>query len=260
MNRGGHDPDAVGGNPGRGHPRDDAPGRIPESLIDAVLDGSVDERTRREIARALRHDPSRREDVVRTLRAIDAMRSPIDCPDFSAPVLASLDRRHRFVSARVRRSLRQTRLGLAAAAMVALVGAAVAQRAMPRLATIGTPATPVTDMASAVCADTARAADDVIEGVRDSAVVVRAALPTPRSLADSLTVPGRSYRVSVDSVARQSPPEPVLRVFAVAGGRFVFVQSPPGVHADTDRAGIVSLTPFADQSARSKTPDTDDLP
>ncbi|MEM9374121.1 MAG: hypothetical protein AAGA55_10805 [Planctomycetota bacterium] len=183
---------------------DEAPGRIPDSLIDAVLDGAVDDRTRREVHRALRHDVTRRQDVHETIEAIQALRAPLDCPDVSAEVLSTLDRSHRFLCTNARRALRRTRMGLGLAAILALGVVAVGQRAIPRLASIAPPPTPVSDVAKAFRSDAGRAADDVM----DSARVVRASItrlpalkeaPTQRSEPLPFDMPGQRFRFEVDA-------------------------------------------------------------
>lgn len=217
---------------------DDAPGRIPESLIDAVLDGSVDDRTRREVARALRHDPRRRRDVDETLEALGALRRPVDCPDFASGVLTNLDRRNRFLPARARRAIRRGRAGLALAAMVALAGVAVAQRTMPRLASLGAQATPVTDVASAVTNETATAADELRQGVR----VMQASLP---GLSDGLRAPGARYEMTLTathtSSATASQERGRMRIVGVEGGRYFILEATPSPRCVSARGGVVSM-------------------
>ena len=220
---------------------DDAPGRIPESLIDAVLDGSVDERTRREVNRALRHDATRARDVRETLEAIDAMRHPIACPDLTVGVLSALDRKHRFLPARARRAMRQTRLGLGLAALLALGTVAVAQRTIPRLASIGSPPTPISDVAQSIHADAGQAADCV----RDGASLVRASVPLLQTSAlkrsgssDNLRLEmpgeqrGNGYRFQIDRVASEnffgnsggSSGASSYQIMSIDGGRFILIE------------------------------------
>lgn len=234
---------------------DDAPGRIPDSLIDAVLDGSVDDRTRREVSRALRHDASRQRDVMETMEAIEALRGPVECPDVSAEVLDTLDRRHRFIPARARRAMRNARLGVGLAALLALGTVAVSQRAFPRLVSLGTPATPVSDVARAIHADAGEAAG----GVRDSAKLVRASVPlipnpTVRAREGSeLTwaVPGdragRQYRFEIDRGELGGSLGGFdlsgYRMVTIDGGRLLLIETHGGVrtHTLSDGRGAVSL-------------------
>lgn len=215
---------------------EDAPGRIPESLIDSVLDGAVDERTRREVARALRHDPRRRAEVSQTLEALGALREPVACPDFAPEVLGSLERRHRFSTPRVRQIVRQTRLGLGMAALLTLAGVAVTQRAVPRLASLGDQPTPVTDVAQAMKTETLDAADKFRDGVR----LVQASMP---SLVSSLGAPGEEMRMGleIDSEAANAMSSGRIRVVTLEGGRFIIVEASATCRPGTDGArGLVS--------------------
>ncbi|MCC5823062.1 MAG: hypothetical protein LAT64_07545 [Phycisphaerales bacterium] len=216
---------------------DDAPGRIPESLIDSVLDGSVDSRTRREVARALRHDPRRRQDVTETIEAISALRGPVECPDLSGGVLAELDRKHRFLSPRARRFVKRARFSGVLVLLAGLITVAGVQRAVPRLASVAPQPTPVSDITSAVQTETAQAADRVREGVR----VMQASMAP---LSGSLEMPGRSVRVRDDvvfSTAGGLSSEDRYRILTMGGGRLVLVEYPgPGRAIASGRGGFVS--------------------
>jgi anti-sigma factor RsiW len=207
---------------------EDAPGRIPESLIDSVLDGSVDERTRREVARALRHDPRRRRDVSETVEAISALRSPIDCPDIADGVLASLDRKHRFLSPSARRFVRRARVSGALVLLVGLVAVAGVQRALPRFGSLTAQPTPVTDVARAMQTETAQAAGQVRDGVRESVRVIQASMPT---LAGSLEAPGRLTRLDTRSGLADGSglsdlrSDQRVRVITIEGGRYFLVET-----------------------------------
>lgn len=215
---------------------DDAPGRIPESLIDSVLDGAVDERTKREVARALRHDPRRRQDVAETIEALSALRSPVDCPDLSGDVLRTLDRKHKFLSARSRRLIRRARTSGLVGALLLLVCVAGVQRAMPRFSSITAQPTPVNDIAQAVQADTVQAAGQVRDRVR----VMQASLP---SLAGSMEVPGRAYRseAPADLAAAVAGMEQRFRLVTIDGGRFFLIETvQPGRAGTAGRGGFVA--------------------
>lgn len=214
---------------------DDAPGRIPESLIDSVLDGSVDSRTQREVARALRHDPRRRRDVDETIEALSALRGPIECPDLSNGVLAELDRKHRFLSPKARRFVRRARLSGALVLLAGLLVVAGVQRAAPRLASVAPQPTPVLDVANAVQSETAQAADRVRESVR----VMQASMGP---LSGSLEAPGARLRVRDDVVFNpDAPTEHRYRVLTMDGGRLVLVEYPSSTRlVATSRGGFVS--------------------
>lgn len=242
---------------------DDAPGRIPESLIDSVLDGAVDERTRREVARALRHDPRRRRDVAETVEAISALRGPIDCPDIADGVLASLDRRHRFLSTGARRFVRRARLSGALVLLVGLVAVAGVQRAAPRFGSLAAQPTPVTDVARAMQTETAQAAGQVREGVR----VIQASMP---SLAGSLEAPGRIARLSTaaglvgDSGPAGASGDRQVRVITLEGGRYFLVETMCVNRAgQSGRGGFVasmSVTGSAPDAEPQEPLDADPLP
>lgn len=236
--------------------QDDAPGRIPESLIDAVLDGSVDERTRREVSRALRHDATRQRDVQETIEAIDALRQPIDCPDLAGDVLGTLDRKHRFLPARARRVIRQTRLGLGLAALLALGTVALGQRAIPRLASIGAPPTPVSDLAQAIHADAGQAADGVLGSAKMmcASVPLLQANPENRSTLDRtatgvttlrLGVPGDqsgghySFQIDRGSLGTSLAQSDLrgYRLMTIDGGRLLLIETSGS--AGSDRWGGV---------------------
>lgn len=174
---------------------DDAPGRIPESLIHAALDGEVSDDMQREIADALKYDRTRHSELLETADAIRALRSEVDAPDFATSVLGQLDRSSRFIPSSWQRLVRNGRMGIAAALLLSLVCVAGLQRLYPRLTTIGAQDTPVRNVAQAVETDASR----VEECIRQEVQVARASMvPNPIS---GLTIPGRkgfSYAVELD--------------------------------------------------------------
>lgn len=223
---------------GHALPEEDAPGRIPESLIDSVIDGSADDHTRRAVARALRHDPRQRRDVSETLEAIGGLREPVGCPDFSGGVLGALDRRGGFVPARVRRVVRRTRAGVIALALLALVGVSIAQWRLPRLAAIQPRATPVTTMAQAVRIEASEAAGNLRTGVRQGVRVMQASLP---SLSDGMVVPGRLVETDLE-VGSISHTRGRFRLVPVDGGCYFMLATLPDGRAcpSAGRGGLVS--------------------
>ena len=237
---------------------DDTPGRIPESLIDSVLDGAVDDRTRREVARALRHDPRRRQDVAETIEALSALRSPVDCPDLSGDVLRTLDRKHRFLPARTRRLIRKARTSGLVGALFLLVCVAGVQRAMPRFASISAQPTPVNDMAQAVRADTTQAAGQVRDRVR----VMQASLP---SLAGSMEVPGRFDRpetpADLAAAVAVAGMEQRFRLVSIDGGRFFLIEAvQPGRTGSAGRGGFVASFQLTTDASGDPDDTADTLP
>ena len=134
------------------HPdmRNDAPGRIPESLIDAAIDGELNEDMQREIAHALRYDPMRKQELIDTADAINALQMPISVPDFAEQILARADRQRRFIPASWRKKVRAGRLGIAAALLLTLMCVSLVQRNYPRWTTIAAHPTPVRNIESAI--------------------------------------------------------------------------------------------------------------
>jgi len=170
--------------PSNGHPdiRTDAPGRIPESLIDAAIDGELNEDMQREIAHALRYDPLRKQELLETADAINALQMPIIAPDFADLILDRTDRHRRFIPASWRRLVRTGRLGIAATLLLTLIAVAGLQRIYPRLTTLGSHPTPVLDLEVAMEQDTDRLASKVsseVHTLRVSMAPMASFLETP---------------------------------------------------------------------------------
>lgn len=130
--------------------RDDAPGRIPESLIDAAMDGELNPDIQREIGHALQYDHERRQQLHETRDAINALRLPVEMPDLSDRVLERANRHRRFLPRKIRAYVRAGRTGMAALLLVGLLAVAGLQRMYPRLTTIAAQQTPVHDLETAV--------------------------------------------------------------------------------------------------------------
>ncbi|MGV6814915.1 MAG: hypothetical protein ACWA5W_07910 [Phycisphaerales bacterium] len=165
------------------HPdlRENAPGRIPESLINAAIDGELNDDIQREIANALQYDPVRRQEVLETKDAINALQMPIATPDFSSSILDRADRHRRFIPASWRRHVRAGRMGVAAVLLFSLMSVATLQRLYPRLSTLGSQSTPVFDVEQAVGHDTNAIATNIrseVGKVRQSVASIIPADPT----------------------------------------------------------------------------------
>tara|TARA_R110002073_G_scaffold118918_5_gene259196 strand:+ start:111576 stop:112460 length:885 start_codon:yes stop_codon:yes gene_type:complete len=137
------------------HPdiRNERPGRIPESLINAAIDGELNDDMQREIAHALQYDTDRKQELIDTADAINALQMPISMPDFSQGVLDRADRHRRYIPATWRRYVRAGRIGIAATLLVSLMVVAGLQNLYPRLTTIAAHPTPVKDIENAVSQD-----------------------------------------------------------------------------------------------------------
>jgi len=138
---------------------------IPDELVDAALDGEVNDDLHDEIVRALKYDRAQRERVAETLDAIHAMRD-VPSPDFRLGVLNTLDRRRVFMPEVLRRMVRTGRMGVAAALLLTLMVVSALQTVSPRFATIAPHETPVQDTARAIGNDGASAAQAVETEVR----------------------------------------------------------------------------------------------
>ncbi len=166
-------PARPGGDPGRGKPATSHPdihaharGRIPESLIDAAIDGDLDPLAQREIAHALRYDPQRSAELRDTTDAINALRMPVPAPDLSHAILHRADRHRRFIPRAWRRHVRAGRVAMAACLLLALAGVAGLQRRFPRLTSVAAQPTPVCNIEQAVEQDRRQLAQAVTHEVR----------------------------------------------------------------------------------------------
>lgn len=174
----------------RDHPdmRDQAPGRIPESLIDAAMDGELDAQIQKEIGHALQYDPARRQEFHDTRDAINALRIPIDMPDLSDVVLDRANRHRRFISRKLRQQVKAGRVVMCAALLTTLLGVAGLQRMYPRLTTIASQQTPVRDIELAVEQDR----NQIVNSVQNEVGALRATIQPVAGLFDRLDRPGIS--------------------------------------------------------------------
>ena len=148
-------------------------GRIPESLIDAALDGEICDRMQDEIAHALQYDHARRAELLETADAVRALDlDDIPMPDMQCVVLNRLDQHERFIPQSMRRWVSTGRMAIAAGVLLGLMMVAGLQSMYPRLTTIGAQSTPVDDVATAVEEDSQR----VVAGMQDRVEHVRASL------------------------------------------------------------------------------------
>lgn len=148
-------------------------GRIPESLIDAALDGEISDRMQDEIAHALQYDHDRRAELLETADAVRALDlDDIPMPDMQCAVLNQLDQHERFIPKAMRRWVRTGRLAIAAGVLLGLMVVAGLQSMYPRLTTLGAQSTPVDDVASAIAEDSQR----VVTEMQDRVAHVRASL------------------------------------------------------------------------------------
>jgi len=162
--------------------RQDSPGRIPESLIDAAIDGELNEDMQREIAHALKYDLVRKTELIDTTNAIHALQMPVATPCFADTILHRVDQRKKFIPASWRKHVRAGRLGIAAALLLSLMTVAGLQRVYPRLTTLGSHPTPVLDIENAIENGAGQLASTVtkeIETYRASVAPMASILSTP---------------------------------------------------------------------------------
>lgn len=117
----------------KGPGRDDfGAGRVPDDLIDAILDGEVGREDSKALFAKLSADPEAAGDLNATRRAIGALREPVRGPDFTDRVLQTVgQKRGGWLSGRDRRLVTFGRIA-AGIAVVALIGGMYAmERARP---------------------------------------------------------------------------------------------------------------------------------
>lgn len=156
---------------------DKSPGRIPESLIDAALDGEICDQMQDEIAHALQYDHTRRAELLETSDAVRALDlDDIPMPDMQCAVLNRLDQHDRFIPRSMRRWVRTGRMAVAAGVLLGLMLVAGLQSVYPRLTTIGVQSTPVDDVATAVQQDAQQVVSEIESGFESGVEHVRASL------------------------------------------------------------------------------------
>ena len=247
--------------------RNDAPGRIPESLIDAAMDGELDPQIQKEIGSALQYDPIRRQEFHDTRDAINALRMPIDAPDLSDRVLARAHRHRRFIPRKLRQQVRAGRVAMAALLLTTMLGVATLQRAYPRLTTLGAQPTPVANIESAV----GQSGNQIAETLTGDLHSFQDCMTEPVRglLAGSLERPGAtdfSYEVHVVTTSTSAAlefPEPFTTLHpSYAIVNLAYTASPSkasrqrfGYHQNTDSPGVVLASwVAAPQSPRAANP------
>lgn len=238
-------------HPRRDHPdmRDQAPGRIPESLIDAAMDGELDAQIQREIGHALQYDPARRQEFHDTRDAINALRMPIDMPDLSDRVLERANRHRRFIPRKLRQQVRAGRVVMCAALLTTLLAVAGLQRMYPRLTTIAAQQTPVRDIELAVEQDR----NQIVDSVHNEVGALRATIAPVAGLFDRLDRPGINdarYGVEIRTasvVTSQGDRFPAGQLGTHAYAVYTIVNHRPsvsGVNTRRSRLGLLADAPM----------------
>jgi hypothetical protein len=242
----------------RDHPdmREDAPGRIPESLIDAAMDGELDPEIQKEIGHALNYDPIRKQEFHDTRDAINALRMPIESPDLSDRVLERAHRHRRFIPRKLRQQVRTGRVVMSALLLTTLLGVAGLQRAFPRLTTFGAQSTPVANIESAVEQSGQQLAQTIVSDIQRVQECVE---PVQGLLARSLERPGTNiytYTLQVADNSVSAPPSPAQPLviahpsYALVRLAYTSAQSPAprqrsgiALRADTNEFVLASFPP-----------------
>jgi hypothetical protein len=119
---------------------------ISDDLVNAFFDRELTEGASDEFFSKLRSNLPRCAEVARTQRAISLLREPIEAPDVSGRVLATLASRRRFLPERLRRMVTAGRLLAAGIALAAVAGIAVVDRVAPGFLRLTQSPQPVTDV------------------------------------------------------------------------------------------------------------------
>ena len=155
--------------------------RIPDHLIDAVLDGEASADDRRFLFAALRRDEQSQARLDSTRRAVDALRlasAPEDDaapPDLTASILGEVDRRKGLFGRGGLRAMSVARAAIAAGLMLAGVGVFVAHRMAPDTVSLTPRVTPISDVVRALPAEPTGA----MSSLRTAADSLRAAVAAP---------------------------------------------------------------------------------
>ncbi|HRQ71524.1 MAG TPA: hypothetical protein PLU35_00680 [Phycisphaerales bacterium] len=155
--------------------------RSHEEWVDELLDRRADDPESRAIFDRLRTDLDACRELASLKRATDALRRTPSAPDLTADILHSIDRRRRFLPARLRRMVTVGRVAVAAGVVFAIGVTAIARRHTPELAFTPEPSHLSTLVASSTtearrCAKTVAAAvgtirDDLTAPVSQVVVV-----------------------------------------------------------------------------------------
>lgn len=132
---------------------------IPSEVIDSFFDREMDDASRDKFFAMLRADVKACEDVVRTQRAVSALREPVESPELSGAILARLDERRHFLPARMRAMVTGGRAAAAAGLLLGLLAISLIQRYAPDGVSLVEAPSPVSKLAS-------RSASDAAAGVQ----------------------------------------------------------------------------------------------
>lgn len=217
--------------------------RIPQELVDTFFDRELDEGSRERFFGMLRADLSRCAQVAKTQRMISMLREPIEGPDLTGRIMATVSRRRGFLPERVRRMVTTGRLAAAACVLLGVLGLAVARRMAPdalRLEPVSRPLSEVIESGKA----------DAAEGVKHMAAVVAIhapassiALSAGRARGFAGLTPGKT---SVRTLPHGATAMISLPLGAGCEARFVFID---GACIDRSTSAKLALGSFATDGA-----------
>lgn len=137
-------------------PRDNP--RLPEDVVDAFFDRSLEEGSRERFYASLRGDLRQCEQVARTQRALSMLRGPVECPDLTDQIMTRVAGRRAFLSPRLRSMVTGGRVAVAASLLLGLLGIAAVQRYAPRSVQLTSAPQPVTRIVESSCVGAAQSA------------------------------------------------------------------------------------------------------
>ncbi|MFG0304876.1 MAG: anti-sigma factor family protein [Phycisphaerales bacterium JB040] len=220
-------------------------GRIPDSLIDAVIDGDLDPRAQREILAAARRHPEQRRELAETTQLLRAFRSPLAAPDLTDAIVHEAHRRRRYIPARVQRLVTRSRLAVAASVLLALTAYVGATRAFPDASLFQARNAPVSSVAENVATEAGHFAS--VASSLAAAAPRREALPTA----------GAIVRVEIEAVS----PAPAHAIAFDPGntGFFTFQMPETVTHTTRHDATLTPAIHFVGSAAirTQPTPDLD---
>jgi hypothetical protein len=203
---------------------------IPDEMVEAFFDREMTEGASDEFFVRLRSNLPRCAEVARMQRAISLLREPIEAPDVSDRVLATLSRRRRFLPERFRKMVTAGRLIAAGIALAAVLGIAVVDRVAPGFLRLSDPPRPVTDVVSSTAEEGAAQLASALSGATPSAAGKKVFL-----------VGGLKPGVTSAKLLPQNPGEPdSLVVYRGAGPDTRFVL-PEAVYIDRNAAIVMPL-------------------
>lgn len=146
--------------------------RLPEEVVDAFFDRSLEEGSREAFYTSLRRDFRRCEQVARTQRALAMLRGPVECPDLTDKIMTRVAGRRAFLSPRLRSMVTGGRIAVAASLLLGLLGVAAIQRYAPesvQLAATPQPVSRIVEGSREGAAESARQLTGTLNTVRAEA-------------------------------------------------------------------------------------------